>query len=124
MADDDDDPSFFAEELFDAATLFGDELAESVDVASTAGVDMRHDHRHAHALDLEEPIPLEEVVDVGDAFDVGLASLLRRLKLGAIAFFVLVAVLALVAQVSVSVQVSVAMATVLLADVLLGQFRG
>lgn len=124
MADDDDDTSFFAEELFDAATLFGDELAEGVDVASTAGVDMKHDHRHVHAVDIEEPIPLEDAVDVGDALEFGLSGAITRLKLGATAFFVLVAILALVAEVSVSVQVSVAMATVLLADLLLGQFRG
>lgn len=124
MADDDDDPSFIGEELFDAATLFGDELAETVDVAGATDVDMTHDHRHVHAVDLEEPIALEEAIDLGDAVDLGLSSVLRRLKLGAIAFFVLVAVLALVAEVAVSVQVSVAMATVLVGDVLLGRLRG
>lgn len=124
MADDDDDPSFLGEELFDAATLFGDELAETVDVAGATDVDMTHDHRHVHAVDLEEPIVLEDAIDLGDAVDLGLADLLVRLKLGAIAFFVLVALLALVAEVPVSVQVSVAMAAVLVADVVLGRLRG
>lgn len=120
---DDDDPSFIGEELFDAATLFGDELADSVDVAGATDVDMTHDHRHVHAVDLEEPIPLDDAIDVGDAIDLGLSGAITRLKVGAVAFFVLVALLALVVQVSVSVQVSVAMATVLVADLLHGRLR-
>lgn len=126
---DDDDPTFIAEELFNAATLFGDELARNVDASEATGVRVAHEHEHVHSID--EGIDLAALVDAADAAALrnraeleALRAALARLKIGAIAFFVLVALLALVAEVSVSVQVSVAMATVLVADVLHGRIRG
>lgn len=126
---DDDRPRFIGEELFEAATLFGGEVAENVgEMADAADVDVTHKHEHVHRLDAVDRADVAQIarvletVDLDELVDVELP--LGRLRWGAVAFFVLVALLALLAQVAVSVQVSVAMATVLVGDWLLARVRG
>lgn len=122
---DDDSPRFPGEELFEAATLFGGDLAENVgEVADAADVDVTHTHEHVHRVDGVDDADIADLVDAGDLLDAfDLEGRLARIRWGAVAFFVLVAALALFAQVPVSVQVSVAMAAVLVGDALLARLR-
>lgn len=98
MADDDREPKpLFDPRIFTPNELLAEDMEHNVDVTGDTNVEVNH------TLDL--------------------SGLWSRIETGAIAFFLLVAVLGLATDFGVSVQVSISMALVLVGNLLTRPFR-